>query len=140
MSDYPNMPSDESYEPRHAEVVPQDQQSQPFLVLNSFVYEWLRASVEVLLPGAATLYLALATIWHLPGGEKVSATLAAVAVFLGLIVRLARRSYNKSDAKYDGVMNVEQTDETTKTMSLELNAHPDALENKSQILFKVNKQ
>lgn len=68
----------------------------PWLVFSNGTYEALRAVVEVILPGSATLYLALATIWGLPGGEKVAGTIAAVTVFLGLIVRLARRSFNKA--------------------------------------------
>lgn len=137
----------ENYEPKHYDpmtplteedaITPIDEQKPPALVFSSATYEWLRALVEVLLPGAGTFYLALATIWDLPGGEKVSATLGAAAVALGLLVRLARRSYNKSEVKYDGQMNLQDNEDGGQTMDLELNAHPATLVDKKEITFRV---
>ena len=70
----------------------------------------------------------------------MSNTLGAVAVLVGLVVRLARRSYNKSDSKYDGVMNLEQREDGGQTMNLDLNTHPATLVDKKDITFKVVQQ
>jgi hypothetical protein len=139
----------EEYDPKHLDPmppppeevgVPITEQSPPALVFSDTTYEWLRSLVEVILPGAGAFYLTVSAIWNLPGGEKVSATLGALAVLVGLVVRLARRSYNKSDAKYDGVMNLEDRADGGQMMNLDLNTHPAALAEKKDITFKVVQQ
>jgi hypothetical protein len=106
----------------------------PFLSDN--VYTKLRIFVEILLPAFSTLYFTLAQIWGFPNPEKVVGSLAAVTTFLGLILRSARRSYNKSDAKYDGHLNVVEED-GKKVFSLDLMSDPEKLADKKDILFKV---
>jgi hypothetical protein len=106
----------------------------PFLSDN--VYTKLRIFVEILLPAFSTLYFTLAQIWGFPNPEKVVGSLAAVTTFLGLILRSARRSYNKSDAKYDGHLNVVEED-GKQVFSLDLMSDPEKLADKKDILFKV---
>lgn len=115
-------------------------QAAPALVFSSATYEWLRAFVEVLLPGAATLYFALASIWELPGGEKVSATITAFTVFLGLLVRLSRRSFDKSEVKFDGVAQLTddpENQQVTAGFALSPTADPKALLGKKELVLKV---
>ena len=120
------------------EITPIEEQTPPALVLSTATYEALRAMVEVILPGVSALWLALAGIWGWSNGEKISGTIAAVTVFVGLFVRVARRSYNKSDLKYDGIVHmVDKGQDKPPTMSLEVAAHPSELMSKKEINFKV---
>ena len=120
------------------EITPIEEQTPPALVLSTATYEALRAMVEVILPGVSALWLALAGIWGWSNGEKISGTIAAVTVFVGLFVRVARRSYNKSDLKYDGFVHmVDKGQDKAPTMSLEVAAHPSELMLKKEINFKV---
>lgn len=107
----------------------------PFL--SDKVYTKLRVFVEILLPALSTLYFTLAQIWGFPNPEKVVGSIAAITTFLGLMLRSARRSYNKSDAKYDGNLNVVEEDGKT-VFSLDLKADPETLSEKKDITFKVS--
>ena len=107
----------------------------PFL--SDKVYGKLRIFVEILLPAVSTLYFTLAQIWGFPNPEKVVGSIAAITTFLGLILRSARRSYNNSDAKYDGNLNVLEEDGKT-VFSLDLKADPETLSEKKDITFKVS--
>jgi hypothetical protein len=106
----------------------------PFL--SDAVFRKLRIFVEILLPAVSTLYFTLAQIWGFPNPEKVVGSIAAITTFLGLILRSARKSYNKSDAKYDGHLNVVEED-GKKVFSLDLMSDPEKLADKKDILFKV---
>lgn len=107
-------------------------------MLSNRVYDYLRLFVELWIPAFATLYFSLATIWNLPNAENVVATSAALATFFGVTLRLSSRSYQKSDAKYDGVINVSSPTPDTTLYSLDLNSNPDSITNKKEMVFKVN--
>jgi hypothetical protein len=98
------------------------------------VYNSVRALVELGLPATATLYFTLAQIWGLPNAEQVVGTITAIVVFLGVLLRVARNSYNTE--KYQGRINVVETDEKL-TYSLELDTDPNELQNKGEVTFKV---
>lgn len=123
---------------KHAAVTtPVEDQGTPALVLSNSTYEALRVLVEVILPGVSAFYMSLTPIWDLPGSEKVTGTIAAFTVFVGLFVRLARRSYNKSDAQYDGTATLLNQGGQT-ALALDLDAHPDDLAGQKKVVLKVN--
>jgi hypothetical protein len=104
-------------------------------------YSILKWITQIVLPAAATLYLTIGGLWNLAEPEKVAATIVAVDTFLGVVLMLATNSYNKSDAKFDGAIDIQQgAGEGTKLYSLSLNDHPDVLDGKDAVVFKVNKQ
>lgn len=103
------------------------------------LYNVLKYFAQIILPALATLYAALGLIWGLPKSEQVVATIVALDTFLGVVLQLAAKSYNESDTKYDGVMELEQTEDGGKRYSLSLNVHPDRLDEKDAILFRVAK-
>lgn len=107
----------------------------PFL--SNEAYDSIKFIAMILLPGIGTLYFALAQIWGFPNGPEVVGSITAFDVFLGLLLGLSSQQYNGSDAKYDGTMDIQQHDEG-KTFSLSLNTHPEDLETKKAITFKVN--
>lgn len=59
------------------------------------VYNVLKWATMVGLPGVATLYFALASIWGLPYAEEVVGTLAAVTTFMGAMLGVSTYNYNK---------------------------------------------
>ena len=44
---------------------------------------------------SATLYAALAGIWGLPHGTEITGTISAVDVFLGALLGISTKNYNK---------------------------------------------
>jgi hypothetical protein len=106
-------------------------------MLSDHSYNLIKKLVQIVLPALATLYFTLSTIWDLPYAEQIVGTLAAVATFLGVVLGLSKKSYDASDAKYDGDVIVTQTPLGNTRYSLELNTDPEELKNKKDISFKV---
>lgn len=127
------MGNEHEYTPEHAS----PKESTPFL--GQRAYEALRVFVQILLPGLGTLYGTLGTIWGWPATEETVSSIAAVALFMGLVVSVARRSYDKSDAKYDGIIDVQKDSDGVKQASLILKNYEDPAEvvQQKEVLFKV---
>jgi hypothetical protein len=62
-------------------------------------YDILKWIAMYLLPALGTLYFALAGIWGLPYGEQIVGTITAVDTFLGVILGISTKQYNKKAEK-----------------------------------------
>lgn len=100
--------------------------------MNNKLYDALKFVAQIALPAVGTLYFAVAQIWGLPFGEEVVGTITAVDAFLGALLGLSSAAYNKSDARFDGLLNVGDG-----KYSLELNHDPDGLAELQSVSFKV---
>ena len=113
---------------------------EPKPLLSNRAYDVFKPIATVVLPGLGALYFALAQIWGFPYAEQVVGTIAAVNVFTGLLLGLSTKSYNKT--KYDGSIDIDSHENedgmTVKAFSLNLNSDPVDLDQKQQVLFKVN--
>lgn len=107
-------------------------------ILGDKLYNRGKWVVMVLLPAASTLYWTLGNIWGLPNVEKVCGTISALAVFLGAVLMISSKSYEKSDQRFEGEIDVETTEEGKTLYSLSLNGDPAKLQDKDQVTFKVN--
>lgn len=101
------------------------------------VFKTLEYITRVVLPAVATLYAALGSLWGLPNVTAVVGTIVAVDTFLGVLLGLAMKSYDASEAKFDGNIVVMNTQDGGKTFSLELDKNPDELAEMDKIVFKV---
>jgi hypothetical protein len=63
--------------------------------ISNKAYDILKYIVTIVLPALTTLWLALATIWNLPYGEPIGATMGAITVFLGALIGISSAQYNK---------------------------------------------
>lgn len=68
--------------------------------MSNKVYDILKWIAQILLPAAATLYFALASIWNLPYSEQVVGTIVAIDTFLGALLGISTVQYNKKQPKY----------------------------------------
>ncbi len=109
-------------------------------IFSDALYQKAKWGVAIVLPAISTLYFTLGTIWGWPNIEQVVGSIAALTTFFGVLLGVSTRSYNASDARFDGSMDININDEGTKVFSLNLNDAPEALENMSSILFKVNSE
>ena len=103
--------------------------------LSSAVYDRIKWVAQYGLPALGTLYFALASIWGLPAAEQVLGTITALDVFLGVVLGLSARSYNASDAKYDGEVIV--TGNPTQPHTLTFNVPLSQMESQTEIVLKV---
>lgn len=63
--------------------------------MSNALYDFLKDLALIYLPALATLWLTIAQIWSLPYGEPIAATITAVAVFLGAVLKVSSISYKK---------------------------------------------
>lgn len=112
------------------------------LILTNSKYDVLRQLVEKVFPGLGVLYAAIATIWGFGYVVEVGGTFAALSVFGGIILSLARNGYApvSSDVfsgPFDGQVVEEITPEGQSALRLELNsASAENLLNKEHLIFK----
>lgn len=57
------------------------------------LYDILAIIGRLILPAIATLYFTLSQIWHLPLGEEICGTLAALTVFLNSVLKVKSDQY-----------------------------------------------
>lgn len=110
---------------------------QPSPWFGNKTYNFLKFVAQILLPALGTLYFALAELWNLPKANEVVGTIVAVDTFLGVILGISAAQYNASDAKYDGLMQVEPFEDGRKTVHLTLHDGPENLIGKDSVAFKV---
>lgn len=63
--------------------------------MSNKTYDILKYIAQIVLPACATLYGALAGIWGFPFGEQVVATISAVDLFLGAILKVSSDGYSQ---------------------------------------------
>ena len=64
--------------------------------LSNKTYDALKYIAQIVLPALGALYFGLAKIWGLPYGTEIVGTIAVVDTFLGTLLGLSTKSYNKS--------------------------------------------
>lgn len=99
-------------------------------------YNTFKFMAQIILPVFGALYFILEEILGLPDAWKVLGTILIVDAILGISLSLLSRVYTQSGAKYDGVIDIIDSD-NAKMFSLELNSDPNKLEDQSEVLFKV---
>lgn len=105
------------------------------MLLSNKTYDVLKKIVQIVLPGLAVLYVALAQFWDLPKPEAVAGSIAALATFLGLVLGASTKTYNNSDVKFDGVLALEDREDGT-VIKLQSVAD-ESLLSKDEVTFKV---
>lgn len=105
-----------------------------FTMSNKF-YDVLKWVTQYLLPGLATLYFTLAGIWHLPYVEEVLGTITAVDTFLGVILGIASKSYNKTK---DGTLNIDSSNPEKDVLSFKLGVPIEELSKHKTVTFNVS--
>lgn len=110
----------------------------PTAILSNVNYAFARQSATIILPAIGTLYFMLAGIWGLPYADNIVGSIAALNLFVGVLVGVAKKIYDDTGGKYDGTVDVEITEDGTKRFSLNLDSDPDTLDSKNEITFRVN--
>lgn len=63
--------------------------------MSNETYDVLKYIAQIVLPAAGTLYGAISGIWGLPYGEQIVATIAAVDLFMGAVLKISTDDYMK---------------------------------------------
>jgi hypothetical protein len=107
--------------------------------LSNRVYDVIQALVELVLPALGVLYVAFATYWHWGYELEVGGSIAAVGVFLGVVIKAARKGYERSivpPGGYDGAV-VEDVIEGQPVLRVQLEGDAtENLMNKNMLVIK----
>ena len=63
--------------------------------MSNKTYDILKNVALIILPALATLWLTISKIWGLPYGEEIAATITAIDVFLGALLKVSSRFYEE---------------------------------------------
>lgn len=69
------------------------------MLISNKMYDILKWIAQIFLPAIGTLYFALAGIWGFPYGEQIVGTITAIDAFLGAILGISTKMYNKEVGK-----------------------------------------
>lgn len=105
-------------------------------LLSNRTYDCLKLLALLILPAIGTAYVGLAAIWGLPKPQEVSDTIVVLVTFLGVVIRIGTTSYNKSQAKYDGVVEVSPDSDSAR---LRLDLSPENLQGRNEIVVRIDK-
>lgn len=108
------------------------------IVLPSKAYNVLKPVVQIVLPATATLYAGLAVLWGFPKVTEIVGTITLLTTFLGVILGLSSRTYNASEARYDGSMLVDAQDDRV-IHTLDVTTDPEVMAEQKEIILKVQK-
>lgn len=89
-------------------------------MLSDSLYKKLEFITRVILPAFAVLYGTVAGIWGLPYGVEIPATVVAVDLFLGVFIGVAQKSFDNSDQKFAGEIQVKPNMEEPDLADLNL--------------------
>lgn len=67
--------------------------------MSNETYDSLKKIECIVIPTIATFYATFAEIWGLPYADKVSATLGAIAIFLGGVLLISSKVYTRDAAE-----------------------------------------
>jgi hypothetical protein len=111
------------------------------LQLSNNTYNNFKFVVQIVLPSLGVLYATLSEIWGFPRVQEVVGTISALALFLGVILRISSANYaNRVDvAQTVGSFIIKPNDEGGKTILLELDETPEQLviRDKDVLSFRV---
>jgi hypothetical protein len=110
----------------------------PTPFLSNKTYDWLKFLAQVIFPGLGALYFTCAAIWGLPKAEEVVGTITALDLFLGLFLARQTTTYNASDAKYDGAVEL-TPDVENDTTDVRFDLDPQVLADNDTVVLKVSK-
>ena len=110
---------------------------QKLALLSSKAYDVIKALVQIVIPATSAAYFSLGELWEWPGVPKVVGSLAIVATLLGTLLKLSKRSYDRSDESNDGELVVTQNELGKKYYSFEPSVDIRAIPSMDKLVLKV---
>ena len=103
------------------------------MVLSDKWYKILKWSGLIITNGLAAFWLTIAKLWNIPYGVEIGATITAIGVLIGVIVKISDGHYEG-----DGTMIVNTTDPSKDVYTLEYNGDLNEIAAKKSVTFVVS--
>ena len=107
------------------------------MLLSNKTYDNLKYTVQKVLPGLGALYAAIAIIWGLPYAEEVVGSLAALALFFGILLGYASKKYEEAGEGTQGAIIIDTELPDKDVYRLELDGPPEMMKDLKTVAFKV---
>lgn len=109
------------------------------MILKNPTYDKLKSTVTLVLPALGALYFALAKIWGLPFAEEIVGSLAALATFGGVMLKVSENNYQSDEGNFDGTVKTLETPKgEPNDHFLEFNAPLDELTKSKTVTLRVD--
>lgn len=87
------------------------------MIFNNKTYNVLKFITLIFLPAIGAFYFAMAGMYNLPYPQQVVGTLAALAVFLGVLLEISTTNYNKQTTARGYMLSSEDVLPPSKTVT-----------------------
>lgn len=109
------------------------------LTLSNKSYDNAKFIVQIVLPALGVLYASLALLWGFPEAEKVVGSITAIALFLGLVLKISDKGYTPPGTPV-GNFTVVDTQDGHKTVKLDLERDPEEFITNDVISFNMRRE
>ncbi|AWN03276.1 hypothetical protein PBI_CAMILLE_29 [Microbacterium phage Camille] len=109
----------------------------PSPMLTNTSYDVIKDIVTLGFPALVTLYAGLAVLWGWPNTEQVVASAGLVITFLGVLLKIAQKRYEKLPVQYDGEFIVNDPDPEKETFRFDFDNSLARMAEKDTVRLKV---
>ena len=106
--------------------------------LNNKIYDFLKWVVMIFLPALGAFYFGLSQFWDLPYVTEIVGSVSVTSIFLGALIGISSKSYDKNSAGFDGELVVNKDDPEKDVYSFVVYDGVDQLEGKDKLTIKVS--
>lgn len=108
----------------------------PFLSKKTF--DLIKYFIWIVLPTVGTVYFILAVVWGLPAEKEVLGSIVVIQTAVNVMLGINASSFAVTTTKPSGTIQITESLDKT-TYSLELDDDPEFLDDKDEIVFRVQK-
>ena len=109
----------------------------PSPVLSNTTYDVVKDLVTIAFPAAIVLYSGLAVFWGWPFTEQIVGSAGLIGTFLGVLLKIAQKRYEKLPTQYDGALVANDPNPDNDTYRLEFDNSLPAMANQATVRLKV---
>lgn len=105
--------------------------------MSTKAYTILKYIAQYVLPGLATLYFALASIWGLPYGEQIVGTISAINIFLATVLGISAYQYDKEGKNISGTLYLDELPNASVNSFIKFNQTEEEIADQKTIKLRV---
>lgn len=109
----------------------------PNPVLSNTTYDVIKDLITLAFPAAIAMYASLASIFDWENADKFVAAAGVVGIFLGVLLKIASKRYEKLPTQYDGSLIANDPDPEKDTYRLEFDNGLASMATQKEVRLKV---
>lgn len=109
----------------------------PSPVLSNTLYDIVKDTITIAFPAAVLLYSGLAIIWNWGFSEEIVASAGLIGTFLGVLLKIAAKRYEKLPVQYDGEFIVNDPNPDNETFRFDFDNSLPRMANQDTVRLRV---